>query len=257
MSGGSIAVAFWVSHEVLVLSSKESPGRPTNTTDLAANGCFKQSCKAPVNLCFFQSPFWNQVPQVLSEILNDSDSDHLGQSLWCHIHNESTLITHQSKSERTSPLCEPLLRRSVLVMEKMDPITVGKCAFQSQDLSLLLVPVAFHGFVCSHCLNIQREGLCTPQVPQSASNCSLATKQQQSNWIYTLPDTIYPKNKCPLQSLWSLLFSAVSTDKKLVISATSVTLYILNIKFNQPGPRKLFNLKGALQKAFPSKSYCS
>lgn len=84
------------------------------------------------------------------------------------------------KPEGASPLCEPLLRQSVLMMEKLDPVTVGKCALWSRELSLLLVPAAFHGFVCSHCLSMQLEGLCTPQVPQSASSCSLATKQQQT-----------------------------------------------------------------------------
>lgn len=52
------------------------------------------------------------------------------------------------------------------MMEKLDPITVAKCALQSQELSLLLVSVFFHGFVCRCCLNMQREGLCFPRVPQ-------------------------------------------------------------------------------------------
>lgn len=52
------------------------------------------------------------------------------------------------------------------MMEKLDPITIEKCSLQSQELSLLLVFVVFHGFVCSCCLNMQREGLGFPQVPQ-------------------------------------------------------------------------------------------
>jgi len=67
------------------------------------------------------------------------------------------------------------------MMDKLGHVTVGKCALESQELSLLSAPAVFHGFVCSHCLNMQREGLCIPQVPQSASNCSLATKQQINN----------------------------------------------------------------------------
>lgn len=53
--------------------------------------------------------------------------------------------------------------------EKLDPVAVGKCALQSQELSLLLAPVFFHGFVRSHCFNMQRQGLCIPQVSQIAA----------------------------------------------------------------------------------------
>lgn len=67
------------------------------------------------------------------------------------------------------------------MMEKLDCVTVGKHTCQPQKSSLLHVPVVFTGFVHSLCLNMQREGLCIPQVPHSASKCSLGTKQQKNN----------------------------------------------------------------------------
>lgn len=126
--------------------------------------------------------------------------------------NQLSLLSKVNLKE-PSLLCEPLLRQSVPMMEKLDPVTVGKRALQSQELSLLIVPACFHDFVCSHCLNMQREGLCIPQAPQSASNCSLATKQQKNNWIYILLAIIYPKNKCPPVPLFSPVFCGFHRQK--------------------------------------------